>query len=234
MKAISVLQDILNGFDFSGLREILMRVIPALLCITLHELSHGYTAYLLGDDTAKNAGRLTLNPVKHIDPMGLLMMLLFRFGWAKPVPVNMFRFKDPKRGMAVTAFAGPVSNLLICVVFLFLYGLLYYPLALSPKLGAASPYVMETVYTTAYISLAMGIFNLLPIPPLDGSKVLYSLLPDSAYMKLMRFERYGILLLWALVGFRVLGNPLSTATLWLFDKLFVVAEFAFDLVRKAI
>ena len=80
----------------------------------------------------------------------------------------------------------------------------------------------------------MGIFNLLPIPPLDGSKVLYSLLPDSAYMKLMRYERYGILLLWALVGFRVLGNPLSTATLWLFDKLFVVAEFAFDLVRKAI
>ena len=231
---MDALTNILKNLDWTVPLQLVMRVIPALLCITLHELSHGYTAYLLGDDTAKNAGRLTLNPVKHIDPMGLLMMLLFRFGWAKPVPVNMFRFKDPKRGMAVTAFAGPVSNLLICVVFLFLYGLLYYPLALSPKLGAASPYVMETVYTTAYISLAMGIFNLLPIPPLDGSKVLYSLLPDSAYMKLMRYERYGIHLLWALVGFRVLGNPLSTATLWLFDKLFVVAEFAFDLVRKAI
>ena len=231
---MDALTNILKNLDWTVPLQLVMRVIPALLCITLHELSHGYTAYLLGDDTAKNAGRLTLNPVKHIDPMGLLMMLLFRFGWAKPVPVNMFRFKDPKRGMAVTAFAGPVSNLLICVVFLFLYGLLYYPLYVSQRLGAASSYILETVYTTVYISLAMGIFNLLPIPPLDGSKVLYSLLPDSAYMKLMRYERYGILLLWALVGFHVLGSPLSTATIWLFDKLFVVAEFAFDLVRKAL
>ena len=110
---------------------------------------------------------------------------------------------------------------------------MYYPLYVSQKLGAASSYVLETVYTVAYISLAMGLFNLLPIPPLDGSKVLYALLPDQVYVKFMRYERYGILLLWALVGFGVLGNPLSTATVWLFDKLFPVAEFAFDLVRKA-
>ena len=231
---MDALTNIWNNLDWTVPLQLVIRVIPALLCITLHELSHGFTAYLLGDDTAKNAGRLTLNPVRHIDPMGLLMMLLFRFGWAKPVPVNMFKFKDPKRGMAVTAFAGPVSNLLICLVFLVLYGLLYYPLYVSQKLGAASSYLLQTVYTTAYISLAMGIFNLLPIPPLDGSKVLYSLLPDSAYLQLMRYERFGILLLWALVGFGVLGNPLSTATVWLFDKLFVVAELAFDLVRKAL
>ncbi len=230
---MNALTNIWNNLDWTVPLKLVMRVIPALLCITLHELSHGFTDYPLGDEKAKKAGRLTLNPVRHIDPMGLLMMLLFRFGWAKPVPVNMFNFKDPKRGMALTAFAGPLSNLLICIVFLFLYGLVYYPLYVSQKLGAASSYVLETVYTVAYISLAMGLFNLLPIPPLDGSKVLYALLPDQAYVKLMRYERYGILLLWALVGFGVLGNPLSTATVWLFDKLFPVAEFAFDLVRKA-
>ena len=111
-----------DGWDFSYLLSILLGVIPSLICITLHELSHGYVAYRLGDDTAKQAGRLTLNPLKHLDPVGLLMMLVFRVGWAKPVPVNMYRFKNPKRGMAVTALAGPVSNILITLVFLLLYG----------------------------------------------------------------------------------------------------------------
>ena len=97
---------------------------PSLLCITLHELSHGLVAYRLGDPTAKNAGRLTLNPLKHLDPIGLLMMMTVHVGWAKPVPVNMFRFKNPKRGMAITALAGPVSNVLIAIVFLALYGVL--------------------------------------------------------------------------------------------------------------
>ena len=230
---MNALTEIWKNLDWSVLMELLLRVVPALLCITLHELCHGYTAYLLGDNTAKDAGRLTLNPIRHIDPMGLLMMLVFRFGWAKPVPVNMFRFKNPKRGMALTALAGPASNLLICVVFLFLYGLLYYPLQVTEKLGTAGGYLLQMVYLTAYISLAMGLFNLLPIPPLDGSKVLYSVLPDRAYLQLMRYERYGILLLWALVAFKVVGSPLSTATVWLFDKLFGVAVFAYDLVGKA-
>ena len=101
-RTIGTLRTIWDGFDFTYLVSILLGVIPSLLCITLHELSHGYVAYLLGDDTAKRAGRLTLNPLKHLDPIGLLMMLVFRFGWAKPVPVNMMRFKHPKRGMAVT------------------------------------------------------------------------------------------------------------------------------------
>ena len=127
-RTIGTLRTIWDGFDFTYLVSILLGVIPSLLCITLHELSHGYVAYLLGDDTAKRAGRLTLNPLKHLDPIGLLMMLVFRFGWAKPVPVNMMRFKHPKRGMAVTALAGPASNFLITVVFLFLYGFLLAPM----------------------------------------------------------------------------------------------------------
>jgi len=142
------------------------------------------------------------------------------------VPVNMSRFRDPKRGMAVTALAGPASNLVICVVFLFLYGVLFIPL--RSFLGG---YLLEMIYLTAYISLGMGIFNLLPIPPLDGSKVLYSVLSDEAYLKLMRYERYGMIALLVLVASRVLGSPLSTATAWVFNKLFAVAELGFNLFR---
>ena len=120
--SVDALRSIWEGFDFTYLLNILLGVIPSLICITLHELSHGFVAYRLGDDTAQRAGRLTLNPLKHLDPMGLLMMLVFHFGWAKPVPVNMMRFKNPKKGMAVTALAGPGCNFLITVVFLFLYG----------------------------------------------------------------------------------------------------------------
>ena len=107
MNAISDLEIIKNGFDFSYLLGILKSVIPSLICITLHELSHGLVAYRLGDDTAKRAGRLTLNPLKHLDPIGLLMMVTVHFGYAKPVPVNMNKFKNPKRDMAITALAGP-------------------------------------------------------------------------------------------------------------------------------
>ena len=204
-----------------------MNILPSLLCITLHELSHGYVACRLGDTTAKDAGRLTLNPIKHIDIMGLLMMVVFRFGWAKPVPVNMYRFKNPKKGMALTALAGPACNFLLAGVFLFLYGLLFYPLHTG---GTVAETVLQLIYTTAYLSLSLAVFNLIPIPPLDGSKVLFSLIPDESYFKLMRYERYGMILLLVLVSTKVLGGPLSAATSWLFDKLFVLAELGFRLV----
>ena len=210
MNAISVLQEILNGFDFSGLRDILLRVIPALLCITLHELAHGFTAYALGDDTAKAAGRLTLNPIKHLDPMGLLMMVIFGFGYAKPVPVDMRKFQNPKRGMAITALAGPLCNVLISLVFYFLYGLLILPLSGS----STGQLALEMMETTVVLSLAMAIFNILPVPPLDGSKVLFSLLSDEDYWKLMRYERYGFLILAALLFTNVIDGPLS----WLLQK----------------
>lgn len=205
-----MLQEILNGFDFSGLRDILLRVIPALLCITLHELAHGFTAYALGDDTAKAAGRLTLNPIRHLDPMGLLMMVIFGFGYAKPVPVDMRKFQNPKRGMAITALAGPLCNVLISLVFYFLYGLLILPLSGS----SAGQLALEMMETTVVLSLAMAIFNILPVPPLDGSKVLFSLLSDEGYWKLMRYERYGFLILAALLFTNAIDGPLS----WLLQK----------------
>lgn len=222
MTAISDWEQIKNGFDFSYLLQLLSGVIPSLICITLHELSHGLVAYKLGDDTAKRAGRLTLNPLKHLDPIGLLMMLTVHFGYAKPVPVNMNKFKNPKRDMAITALAGPASNVLITVVFLLLYGALYRPLGGS-KVGA---YVLDMLQLTAYISMGYAIFNMLPIPPLDGSKVVFSLMEDDSYRKLMRYERYGSLILLALVWSGVLGRPLSAAIRWCFMKLFPLAQWA--------
>ena len=227
---MNTLQSIWNGLDWSYLLNIVLSVVPALLCITFHEVSHGWVAYRLGDTTAKDAGRLPLNPLKHIDPMGLLMMIVFKFGWAKPVPVNMMRFRNPKRGMALTALAGPVSNVLLALVFLFLYGLLYRALY-------SVQFLLDMIWLTAYISLALAIFNIIPISPLDGSKVLFALLPDAAvllpddgYGKLMRYERYGMILLLVLVATGVLGKPLTTVTEAAFDKLFVFAEWGYELI----
>lgn len=228
MSDIDALKTIWDGFDFTNLLDILLSVVPALICITLHELSHGYVAYRLGDDTAKRAGRLTLNPIKHLDIMGLIMMVIFRVGWAKPVPVNMYKFKNPKRGMAITALAGPVSNILIAVAFLFLYGLLLIPLSA----GAVGQYLLRMMKLTAYISVGLGIFNLIPVPPLDGSKVLFSLMSDESYYKLMRYERYGTIAMVLLVATGILGRPLSAAIQWLYTALIPVAQWACALVFK--
>ena len=225
VSGISTWQTIMDGFDFSYLLSILLGVIPSLLCITLHELSHGLVAYRLGDPTAKLAGRLTLNPIKHLDPIGLLMMLVFHVGWAKPVPVNMNRFRNPKRGMALTALAGPASNLIIAAVFLFLYGLCYSPL----RQNATGRYFLEMIELTATISIGLAVFNLLPIPPLDGSKILFSFLSDEGYRKLMRYERYASLLLFALVWGGLLGKPLSAAINGVYQALFPLARAGFSL-----
>lgn len=227
MCAISVWQEIWQGFDFSTVLGVLLSVIPSLLCITLHELSHGLTARALGDDTAEKAGRLTLNPLRHLDLMGLVMMVVAHVGWAKPVPVNMMNFRNPKRGMAVTALAGPVSNVLITCVFFFLYGFLLIPL--TGKGSAAGGYAAQMIQLTAIISMGYAVFNLIPIPPLDGAKVLFSLVSDELYYKLMRYERYGMILLYVLVFSDLLGEPLHAAISYLTNRLFVFAEWGFAL-----
>ena len=226
---MGTVKTIWDGLNWSYLVTVVTAIIPALLCITLHELSHGYVAYLLGDNTAKNAGRLTLNPLKHIDIMGLVMMVVFKVGWAKPVPVNMYNFKNPKRGMAVTALAGPISNLLIGVVFLFLYGLLYSALADGSSFQKE---ILDMVEVTAYLSVGLAVFNIIPIPPLDGSKVLFSALSDDTYYKLMRYEQFGMIALLVLVATGVLGKPLNAAISYVFDKMFFIAQFGFDIVAR--
>lgn len=221
--------DAIRSLDWSVPVSMLLSVIPALICITLHELSHGYVAYRMGDDTAKRMGRLTLNPIKHIDIVGLIMMIVFKFGWAKPVPVNMYKFDNPKKGMAITALAGPVSNVIICCAFLFIYGLAYIPLTVADTQFAGA--VLDMLYVTAYLSIALAIFNLLPVPPLDGSKVLFSLMSDEKYDKLMHYERYGMILLLVLLATDIIGDPLQTATVFMLDKLNIFAQWGFDIVK---
>ena len=193
---IETIKTIWEGLDFSVLTGILLSVVPALLCIVFHELCHGFVAYKLGDNTAKSAGRLSLNPFKHLDIVGLIAMMFLHVGWAKPVPVNMNSFKNPKRGMAITALAGPLSNILLAAVVLLLYGFLYIPLL---KLGDFGYVIIETLGRTAVFSCSLAVFNIFPISPMDGSKVLFALLPDKAYYKLMEYERYGMLIVLLLV-----------------------------------
>jgi Zn-dependent protease len=183
----------------------------------LHELCHGLTALALGDTTAKDAGRLTLNPLKHLDIFGLAMMAVFKVGYAKPVPVDMRRFKNPRLGMALTAFAGPLSNVVLAALVLFVTGFLVVPLA---NAGSTGYYIYMLLDRTAYLSCIIAVFNIIPIPPLDGSKVLFGLiLPDRWYYKLMQYERFGFIIVIAFVYLNVSTLVLSTASAWLYDKL---------------
>ena len=203
----------LENMNWQGLLDALFTAVAALICLTVHELCHGAVAYRLGDPTAKNAGRLTLNPIRHIDPLGLILMLTAHVGWAKPVPVDPRYFKKPKWGMALTALAGPLSNFLLAWVFL----LLGHGVILLLGLFRFFPYwVFEAMlnfgsflFSAAILSVGLGIFNLIPIPPLDGSKVLFAVLPDRAYATLLRYERFGMLALLAAVWLGLLTGPLN-------------------------
>jgi len=172
--------------------RLLIQIPILLVTLTIHEFSHGYVAYLLGDDTAKRAGRLTLNPISHIDPVGLLMLFIVRIGWAKPVPVNPYNFNNQKRDMAITAAAGPAANFVMAIILSVFFNLLK---ATNPNL-LYSGSVMTQFFTgmlvyAILINLALGIFNLIPIPPMDGSKILGGFLSDEAYYKYTAQERKG-------------------------------------------
>ncbi|MGI5935240.1 MAG: site-2 protease family protein [Oscillospiraceae bacterium] len=218
-----------SGLDWSVLTSILISIIPALVCITFHEVSHGFVACMLGDTTSKDMGRLTLNPIKHLDIFGLLMMAVFRFGWAKPVPVNMWRFRNPKKGMAITALAGPVSNILLTVCMLLIYGFGFIPLN---RAGASGRFLLDLIEITASLSIWLAVFNLIPIPPMDGSKVLFAFLPDRSYYRLMELERFGMIIVVIVLVSGVLSAPLSTAVGFVYKKLFYIAQWSYDLALK--
>lgn len=180
------IQTVLNNLDWMGLVSLLLSAVGVLLCMTVHELCHGLTACRLGDPTAKHMGRLSLNPIKHIDILGFAMLLFVGVGWAKPVPVDMRYFKRPKRDMALTALAGPVSNMVLSFLLLALYSGLVRILTG----GLAAYFLLNFLSRTAVMSIGLGLFNLLPISPLDGSKILFSLFPDKVYYTILRYERY--------------------------------------------
>lgn len=194
-----------NNMDWWGLVTLLISAAAALLCITFHELSHGFVAYKLGDPTAKNAGRLTLNPIKHLDLVGLVMMIVVKVGWAKPVPVDMRYFKNPKRGMAVTAIAGPAANFILALASVAVCSIVYH----FAPMTHVTLLVLCFLANLALLGVGMGLFNLIPISPLDGSKVLFSLLPDRIYFTILRYEKYVMIALIALTFFGVFDKPLS-------------------------
>lgn len=199
------LQNFINQMDWWGIVALIISAVAALLCIAFHELSHGYVAYRLGDPTAKNMGRLTLNPLKHIDLVGLVMMVVVRVGWAKPVPVDMRYFRHPKRDMAITALAGPASNFLMAFASLLICSLIYNFVPISSSTPAFSRTALLTLCffaNVAQLSVGLGLFNLFPISPLDGSKILFALLPDKVYYTILRYEKYimGFVILLVFLG----------------------------------
>ncbi|KPJ97869.1 MAG: hypothetical protein AMJ60_10050 [Desulfobacterales bacterium SG8_35] len=169
--------------------------VPLLYSIIFHELAHGWVAYRLGDPTAKSLGRLSLNPLKHLDPMGTMMLFLFGFGWAKPVPVNFHHLRDRRKGMILVSAAGIVTNMLLAFLALFLFRLL----SLSPS-GIAA----QLLYFFARINIILAAFNLIPLPPLDGSKILMGFASPGIRNFLFRFERYGLLMIIILLYLGVL------------------------------
>lgn len=201
------IQALLQQMDLSSALDAALRVVSVMLCLTIHETCHGLAALSLGDSTAKSMHRLSLNPLRHIDWLGLLMMFTMGFGWAKPVPVDPRYFKNPKKGMALTALAGPVSNFMLAFSLILLSKGIY----LYADYTLVWDVIFNFLLSTAALSIGLGLFNLLPIPPLDGSKVLGALLPDRAYFTLMRYERYGMLLLLLLSFANVGGGLISRA-----------------------
>ncbi len=194
--------------DFSYVITLGISALAALLCICFHESAHGLVALWLGDPTAKKQGRITLNPLRHVDLVGLIMLAIAHVGWAKPVPIDPRNFKRPKAGMVLTALAGPVSNLLLAILTGFFSTLTFFFYQQNPA-SQALYYIFLLFYYATVISCGLGVFNLIPISPLDGSKVLLAFLPQKLYWKLMRYERYGMLLLVALVAFGAFNGILS-------------------------
>jgi Zn-dependent protease len=219
------------------LLQLALAVVPAILAITLHEAAHGYAALALGDDTARNAGRLSLNPLRHIDRVGTILVpglllltqlltlhrVVFMFGWAKPVPVAAWKFRDPRRGMALVAVAGPAMNF-----FLAWLGALLMPDA--DVSGAVDTAAVQFLFYFILSNLVLGLFNLLPIPPLDGGRIAVGLLPLGLARGWARLERAGILvvllivfLLPQLTGFDPFGKALDHVLPWAFRTIFWLA-----------
>ena len=181
--------------------EFLIILVPVILfSLTIHEYAHALVAYRLGDDTAKRQGRLSLNPLVHLDVLGTLLLFIVHFGWAKPVPVDPRNFRNPKKDMLMVAIAGPISNILTAIAAAVILKAIFENFAAIPP-GSGADVAVRMLVWFMYIGIVLAVFNMIPVPPLDGSRVLYGLLPDSLAYRYARFETYGIFILFALFLF---------------------------------
>ncbi|MEA1940483.1 MAG: site-2 protease family protein [Candidatus Caldatribacteriota bacterium] len=208
--------------------EIVWSIPAVLIAITIHEYAHGRIAYRLGDPTAVQAGRLTLNPLAHLDPIGTLMLLIFHFGWAKPVPVNFNKLDNPKRDMVYVSLAGPVANILTAIAFAIILRVSYHfifqitltrdNIFLNIITSFAKGWILF-LQTGVIINLALSIFNLIPVPPLDGSKILIGLLPNPLAYKYSKIESYGHIILLILVLSGIIGKVLFPIVFFIYNLL---------------
>lgn len=208
-------------------------VIPAaLIAIVLHELGHGLVSYMLGDPTPKNEGRLTLNPLKHLDPIGTLCLILCHFGWAKPVSVDPTYYKKPKLGMTLVGLAGPMMNFLVAILsFVFIGILMYIRIYVVDNTFI---YILYNFFSyLSIINIGLGVFNLIPIPPLDGSKVIGIILPNKAYEEYMGYQKYGmyfmifLMILLSVLDYFGIESPIS----FVIEKIY---NFFIDIILKII
>jgi Zn-dependent protease len=191
------------------IKELIYFIPAILIAVSLHEFAHGYVSYRLGDPTPKATGRLSLNPLTHLDPVGTLCLLFFHFGWAKPVQVNPYYYKDKRKGMALVGLAGPMMNFLIALICAFAMEIILK--MTGGYAGDITVFIFKLFQYTYTISIGLGVFNLIPFPPLDGSKIVGALLPEEKYFKYMQYERYGQLILFGLLMTNLLDRPLDVA-----------------------
>ncbi|MEG2073774.1 MAG: site-2 protease family protein [Angelakisella sp.] len=198
-----------SALNMNGVFDLLVRAIVLFTAIPVHESAHALVADKLGDHTARNMGRITLNPFAHLELFGSLMLLLTGFGWAKPVPVVTRNFKNIKRDMAITSLAGPISNILMAFVVMLILKVLVLVGGAQFLMSATAAAIIQILITMISINVGLAVFNLIPIPPLDGSRLLTALLPSQIYFKIMQYERFIMMGLFLLLFTGILSLPLS-------------------------